>query len=29
MNIDFKQEVQNHKEDLLKDLFELLSVNSV
>ena len=26
MTIDFKQEVLNHKEDLLKDLFELLSV---
>jgi len=29
MNIDFKQEVLNHKEDLLKDLFELLSVRSI
>ena len=29
MNINFKQEVQNHKEDLLKDLFELLSVRSI
>ncbi len=29
MNIDFKQEVLNHKEDLLKDLFELLSVCSI
>ena len=26
MNINFKQEVQNYKEDLLKDLFDLLSV---
>lgn len=29
MTIDFKQEVLNHKEDLLKDLFELLSVRSI
>ena len=29
MNIDFKKEVLNHKEDLLKDLFELLSVRSI
>lgn len=29
MDINFKQEVQNHKEDLLKDLFELLSVRSI
>ena len=29
MNIDFKQEVLNHKEDLLKDLFDLLSVRSI
>ena len=29
MNINFKQEVQNHKEDLLKDLFELLSIRSI
>ena len=29
MNINFKQEVQNHKEDLLKDLFDLLSVRSI
>ena len=29
MNIYFKQEVLNHKEDLLKDLFELLSVRSI
>ena len=29
MNINFKQEVLNHKEDLLKDLFELLSVRSI
>lgn len=29
MNIDFKQEVLYHKEDLLKDLFELLSVRSI
>ena len=29
MTIDFKQEVLNHKEDLLKDLFELLSVGSI
>lgn len=29
MTIDFKQEVLNHKEDLLKDLFELLSVCSI
>ena len=28
MSIDFKKEVLNHKEDLLKDLFELLSVRS-
>ena len=29
MSIDFKKEVLNHKEDLLKDLFELLSVRSI
>ena len=29
MTIDFKQEVLNHKEDLLKDLFDLLSVRSI
>ena len=29
MNINFKEGVQKHKEDLLKDLFELLSVDSV
>ena len=29
MSIDFKEEVLNHKEDLLKDLFELLSVRSI
>lgn len=29
MTIDFKQEVLDHKEDLLKDLFELLSVRSI
>ena len=29
MNINFKQEVQNYKEDLLKDLFELLSIRSI
>ena len=29
MTIDFKQEVLNHKEDLIKDLFELLSVRSI
>ena len=29
MCIDFKKEVLNHKEDLLKDLFELLSVRSI
>ena len=29
MNIGFKKEVLNHKEDLLKDLFELLSVRSI
>ena len=29
MTIDFKQEVLNHKEDLLKDLFDLLSVHSI
>lgn len=29
MTIDFKKEVLNHKEDLLKDLFELLSVRSI
>ena len=29
MNTDFKKEVLNHKEDLLKDLFELLSVRSI
>ena len=29
MNINFKQEVQNYKEDLLKDLFDLLSVRSI
>ena len=29
MTIDFKQEVLNHKEDLRKDLFELLSVRSI
>ena len=29
MDINFKQEVLNHKEDLLKDLFDLLSVRSI
>ena len=29
MSIDFKKEVLNHKEDLLKDLFGLLSVRSI
>ena len=29
MTIDFKQEVLNHKEELLKDLFDLLSVRSI
>ena len=29
MSIDFKKEVLNHKEDLLKELFELLSVRSI
>ena len=29
MSIDLKKEVLNHKEDLLKDLFELLSVRSI
>ena len=29
MSINFKKEVLNHKEDLLKDLFELLSVRSI
>lgn len=29
MTIDFKQAVLNHKEDLLKDLFDLLSVRSI
>lgn len=29
MTIDFKQEVLNHKEDLIKDLFDLLSVRSI
>ena len=29
MSIDFKKEVLNHKEDLLKDLFELLNVRSI
>ncbi|MGX7112420.1 dipeptidase PepV [Gemella cuniculi] len=29
MNINFTKEVQKHKEDLLKDLFELLSVRSI
>ena len=29
MSIDFKKEVLNRKEDLLKDLFELLSVRSI
>ena len=29
MTIDFKQEVLNHKEDLLKDLFDLLSIRSI
>lgn len=29
MNINFKQEVENHKEDLLKDLFDLLKVRSI
>ena len=29
MDINFKQEVLNHKEELLKDLFDLLRVRSI
>lgn len=29
MTINFKEEVLKHKEDLLKDLFELVSINSI